>query len=58
MYGLIDDMCELRETIYALKIEKRALIDCLKCLLNDSGNPGSRQMAEAILKALDKPDKD
>jgi hypothetical protein len=27
MYGLIDDMCELRETIHTLKTEKRALIE-------------------------------
>jgi hypothetical protein len=52
MYGLGDDIREYQDEIERLKSEKNALIGCLKLMLIDATNPNTREIADAILKAM------
>jgi len=58
MYGLGDDIREYQDEIERLKSEKNALIGCLKLMLIDATNPNTREIADAILKAMKKTNRD
>lgn len=58
MYGLGDDIREYQDEIECLKSEKNALIGCVKLMLIDATNPNTREIADAILKAMAKTKRD